>query len=165
MSTRAILALVSIIVSVTPRVDAQAAPVGQTRPDFVGKWVLDTTRSNRDGVLRSLTLTVSRSGDTLSVLSEGDNGGGPFTTATKYGFDGKPWSNPLGPATLMTTTSWDGATLVFNSTGNANGRAVTVVDRWTLDSMGMTLTRQSTFAIDGQKRSETLVLTRRQQKP
>jgi hypothetical protein len=65
----------------------------------------------------------------------------------------------------MTTTSWDGETLVFNSTGNANGRAVTVIDRWTLDSTGTTLTRQSTFAIDGQKRSETLVLTRRQQKP
>jgi hypothetical protein len=105
---------------------------------------------------------VARTGDTLSVRSEGSNARGPFVTTARYGFDGKPWQNVLGGVlTLSTVTSWEGSTLVFASTGEANGQPITTTDRWTLDSAGVRMTRQSTFAANGQTRSEVLVLVRK----
>lgn len=161
MTNRHAVALfAALVLSSGTRLEAQATTTSQQRPDFVGKWVMDTTRSNRDGVLKSLTLTVTRTGDVLSVLSEGVNAGGQFTSAGKYSLDGRPSSNPLGAVTLESTVSWEGATLVLKSTGEANGRAITVTDRWTLDPSGKILTRQSSLALDSHSRSETLVLTR-----
>jgi hypothetical protein len=145
------------------RAGAQAVPPSRQQPDFTGTWVLDTVRSARDGVLNSLTLTVARSGDTLSVTSEGINAGGGFSTHAWYSLDGKPRTNSLGGVTLSSTVHWDGPVMVVSSTGDARGNSVTIDDRWSLDAAGQSLTRRSSFAVNGQTRSETLVFGRRRQ--
>ena len=148
-------------ISAIARLDAQAAEASQPRPDFSGTWVLDTARSIRDGSLPGLTLTVIRSGDTLSVQSDGVNARGSFSTRMRYGFDGKALANTISGATLASTLSWDGATMIMTSSGDANGNKIVIDDRWSLDAGGQTLTRHSSFSVNGQGRSETLVFTKR----
>jgi hypothetical protein len=150
-----------LAISAIAQLGAQAAGSSQRRPDFSGTWVLDTARSIRDGSLPGLTLTVVRSGDTLSVRSEGVNAGGSFSTRMRYGFDGKPLANTLSGVTLASTLSWDGATMIVTSSGDANGNKIVIDDRWSLDADGQTLTRHSSFSVNGQRRSETLVFTKR----
>ena len=145
------------------RVGAQTVLPSRQQPDFTGTWVLDTARSARDGVLNSLVLTVARSGDTLSVLSEGTNAGGGFSTRAWYSLDGKPRTNSLGGVTLSSTVQWDGPVMVMTSTGDARGNSVTIDDRWSLDASGQSLTRRSSLTVNGQTRSESLVFGRRKQ--
>ena len=142
---------------------AQAVPASRQQPDFTGTWVLDTARSARDGVLNSLTLTVARSGDSLSVSSEGINAAGGFSTRAWYGLDGKPRTNSVGGMTLSSTVRWDGPVMVVTSSGDARGNSVTIDDRWSLDAAGQSLTRRSSLTVNGQARSETLVFGRRKQ--
>jgi len=158
---RAIVAGLAVLAFV--RSGAQPRIPTRQQPDFTGTWVLDTARSARDGVLNSLTLTIARSGDTLSVLSEGINAGGGFSTRASYGLDGKPRTNSLGGLTLSSSVRWDGLVMVVTSTGDARGKVVTIDDRWSLDAAGQSLTRRSSFAVNGQSRTETLVFDRRKQ--
>jgi hypothetical protein len=151
----------ALAISAIAQLGAQPAAGSQQRPDFAGTWVLDTVHSIRDGSLPALTLTVARSGDTLSVLSEGVNAAGSFSTRARYSFDGKPLTNALGGGTLSTTVSWDGATMIVTSSGDASGRQIVIEDRWSLDANGRTLTRHSSLSVNGQRRSETLVFTKR----
>jgi hypothetical protein len=140
---------------------AQPAAGGQARPDFSGTWMLDTAHSVRDGSLPALTLTFIRSGDTLSLLSEGVNASGSFSARTRYSFDGKPLANTLSGVTLTSAVTWDGGTMIVRSNGEANGNQVVIEDRWSLDATGHALTRHSSFSVNGQTRSETLVFTKR----
>ena len=150
-----------LVICAIERLDSQPAAAGQVRPDFSGAWVLDTAHSIRDGSLPALTLTVARSGDTLSVLSEGVTAGTSFSTRTRYSVDGKPVANTLSGVTLSSTVRWDGATMIVTSSGDANGNQIVIEDRWSLDATGQTLTRRSSLSVNGQGRSETLVFTKR----
>ena len=85
------------------------------RPDFSGRWIMDSTRSNRDGVLSSLTLTVRRAGDTLFVRSEGVNAGGTFSANSIFDVTGRATENNQGGVVLTSTAAWQGATLRLTS--------------------------------------------------
>jgi len=127
-------------------------------PDFSGFWVLDTAHSISDGSLPMLTLTpFIRSGDTLSLLGGGVNAGGSIPGRTRYSLV----ANMRSGAALTSTVTWDSATMIVRSSGDANGNQIVIVDRWSLDATRQTLTQQSSFSLNGQVRSETLVFTKR----
>ena len=135
-----------------------------SHPDFTGTWMMDTTKLPKsDAALLALTLTIARRGDTLLVMTEGtDATRGAFRTNSTYGFDGKPRPNTLagGGAVVGGVLSWEGETLVISSSGDVGGQSLTIVERWSLDPSGRTLTRRQAAVGGGHERSQTLAFTR-----
>lgn len=151
---RRLIFLFAVSVATPNPSSAQQAP----RPDFSGRWIMDSTRSSRDGVLSSLTLSVRRSGDTLLVRSDGANAAGAFSTNSIFDLTGRATENNLRGIVLTTTAAWHGAILVLTSKGSANGRSMTLEDSWSVDATGSRLTRNESLSVDGQVRSESLTL-------
>jgi len=153
----------AVVAIALPCVGAQSPTV---RPDYTGVWVMDTTKFEKnDAVLLALTLTVSKHGDTLVVLTEGtDAGRGQFAVTASYALDGTPRQTtaPGSNTVSINKLSWEGATLVLSSSRDVNGRSLKITERWTLDATGKTLSKQQVSAIEGRARSQTLVFTRQE---
>ena len=134
------------------------------KPDFRGVWFLDQAKSRMSDTTLSITLDVSRRGDTLIVESSSSSGVTGYSTSTaRYTFDGTPWvtEQPDLGARLSTVLSWDGPTLVFTTAGVMRGQKLTIIDRWSLDTTGTILTRAHRLGEFGQSLKETEVFTRR----
>ncbi len=134
------------------------------RPDPVGVWTMDTTKfAKRDAALSALELTVSRSGDTLIVVTDvQDTGRPPFQMRARYVpaamVAAVASADPSRRASLF---SWEGDTLVLHTIETRPQRTLDITERWAIDATGHTLSRLQTV-IDGARISrQTLVFTRR----
>ena len=133
------------------------------RPDVVGVWRMDTTKFHKhDAALSSLTLTVSRRGDTLLIVTDAlDTSGPPMQMRARYLPEQYLGAiEPADAALRASPLSWAGDTLVLHHVEQRPDRTLKIDERWTLDASGHTLSRLQTVADGPHLSRQTLVFTR-----
>jgi hypothetical protein len=139
---------------------ALAVPVSAqaVHPSFAGTWVLDPAKTiNNTGgeAPDGVTRTVVQHGDTLVVDTEvASSTLGPQHTHLVWGLDGKAWKNTIAvagtTAEVSTVLSWDGSTLVTNSSLSVVGIDVTQVDRWVMAADGKSIVATRAITQNGE---------------
>ena len=144
-----------------PAVSPLAAQRG-SHPDPTGVWKMDTTKFEKhDAALAGLSLTVSRSGDTLVVVTDvQDAGRAPFQMQARYLPSTLVAVAAVDSAHRVSPFTWDGDTLVLHTIERRPQRTLDITERWAIDASGRTLSRLQTV-LDGPRVSrQTLVFTK-----
>lgn len=147
---------------------ACAASLQAQRSDLraiTGRWTMDTTKFDKhDPQLVALTLTASRHGDTLLVVTDGrDVTGPPFTMTNRFLADDVPSAQALDSVSHLGRLTWAGDTMVVHVVEKRPQRTLDIEERWLVLKDGQTLSRFQSVR-DGQRLSrQTLVFTRDKQ--
>jgi hypothetical protein len=133
-----------------------------THPDFSGNWTLDVTKLEgplaQAGITAaSLTITQNDTAIKQDQSMTSSMSPEPVTVTVNYNLNGTESKNSMtqGPMTMdmTSTTSWDGTTLVVNTTSEIQGNPYTRTDRYNLDPSGKVLTIDSAVSVMGQNLS------------
>jgi hypothetical protein len=132
-----------------------AAPLAaQARPDFSGKWTLDTTTVQGPMAPQSMTLVVTQDDKTVKVESAASTQMGEQKGTTIINLDGTASKNtlttPTGPLDLTSTGGWDGNTFVVTNSAQVQGQPLQMTERWSMDNNGKTLHLDRAVAVAGQ---------------
>lgn len=144
-----------------------AAPlVAQAQhPDFSGKWTYDASASSQSmmGPI-SATMTVTQSASALKIDQTVSSAMGNQSSTTSYNLDGSPSTNTVeaqgASITLNSTTAWDGSTLIITTTADFQGQPIKTVDRWTIDSAGKVLTKNTDISVGPQSMTQKQVFNK-----
>jgi hypothetical protein len=153
--------LVLLVSGAASTLTAQA-PARQ-HPDVAGAWKMDTSKfAKHDRQLVALTLDVSHHGDTLVVVTDGrDVGGPPFTMTSRYLPDTPSGSTaPAYGAARVGSLTWAADTLVLHAVETRPDRTLQIEERWWLQSDGLTLSRFQAVRDGSRLSRQTLVFTR-----
>ncbi len=136
----------------------------QSHPSFSGTWVLDTAKS-QGMVPKSSQLKITQTDKSLTIeRSAIGPTGQPVSSTLVYQLDGTPSKNSLGAngmtVDLNSTTAWDGAALVINTTADVQG-GMKQTERLSLDEGGKQLTVHGDISVAGQSASGMLVFTKK----
>ena len=126
-----LLVLASVVAVV-----ASAQPV---RPDFSGKWVLDSAKSEMPLFLQRADMTVRHQDPKLVVSERQVNDRGTATGNYNYTTDGVASKGIDQGTTYETTGQWEGSVLVIRQkiTGGINAETA---EPWSLSADGTLLT-------------------------
>ena len=152
---RKILSILAICAAVASPLAAQA------HPDFSGKWSLDP-KSLPAGVPAGFTMvaTVKQDEKTFNVDVVANTPMGEQKRSTVVNLDGTPTKNtmttPGGSVELSSTATWEGPTLAVTTSGDIQGNAMVLSDKWSLGADKKTLELESTVSAGGQKQTSKL---------
>ncbi len=125
-----------------------SAAVAQDKPNFSGKWTLDTSKSDfGEFPVPDTQTNVIEHKDPNIKLTQTIRGqavpGGEASSERHYTTDGKESSNKLGPQDLKSTCNWDGNKLAINTKLETPDGTVEIKDSWELTDGGkqMVVTR------------------------
>lgn len=108
------------------------AAVGQSKPDYTGKWTLNSGDRGWWGT----GLAATQNDKTLTVIRTVQRG--PLTYV--YNLDGSPshFVTSIGGQDVdqLSTVKWDGSKLVLTTKYRAQGFDCVVVQTWSLDAAG-----------------------------
>lgn len=130
----------------------------QSRPDFTGKWTLDTKASEGPMMPVAMTVVVTQNAKTLKVentstMAVGEQKMEQKSTLT-YNLDGSVAKNVLsaqgGSLELSSTGAWDGKTLVVTTKADLPAGQLNQVDHWLMAPDGKSLKLTRDVAIGGQ---------------
>jgi hypothetical protein len=135
----------------------------QTHPKFAGEWVMVADKSDFGPLPKptSMTRTITETASTLKIVTVQQGANGETTINTTFSTDGKPQKNTVQGSEMTTTGKWDGAAMVFNSSLDMQGNAVTIVDRYALSADGKTLTVTRNFTTAQGSAAATIVLVKK----
>lgn len=124
---------------------ALAGSAQDAKPDFSGKWVLDTAKSDF-GMLppaSAQTHVIEHKDPKLKVNTTTKGPQGETSSERNYTTDGKENTNTQGPQEIKSTTKWDGKRLVTESKREIQGNIIEIKDTWELseDGKGLTISR------------------------
>lgn len=110
--------------------------------DFSGTWNLSLARSDfgRANPPQALAMTVRQSEGALAVESTLTDGRGASTSSYKLDLSGKEAENVMRGNTVVSVTTWRGATLHVKAKASVQGAEIKTVDQWQLDDGGRVLT-------------------------
>jgi len=146
-----------------------ASPLAaQSHPDFSGKWILDTKTSEGPMMPVAMTVVVTQDVKTLKVDNTSTMAMGEQKMEQKasltYNLDGTPAKNVAtgmgGSLDLMSTSSWDGPTLVVITKADLGGQSMTQTDHWSLGPDGKTLKLTRDVAVGAQAMSLKMNFTK-----
>jgi hypothetical protein len=132
-------------------------------PDITGVWRMDTTKFvKHDAALAALSLTVTRLGDTLLIVTDGvDVGRPPFQMSARYVPEAlaREVADSLKRPSVL---AWAGDTLVLRAVERRPDRTLRIEERWAIDASGHVLTRVQHVVDEtiGRVSQQTLVFTR-----
>jgi hypothetical protein len=135
----------------------------QSRPDFSGKWTLDTKASEGSMLPVAMTVVVTQDAKTLKVentatVAMGEQKAEQKTTLT-YNLDGSVAKNMLTAQgmslELLSTGAWDGRTLVITTKADLPGGKLSQTDHWTMAPDGKSLKLTRDVAVAGQQMPAT----------
>ena len=124
----------------------------QGKPDFSGTWTLDTAKSDPPpqgrggggGFGGGGSVTIKQTGTELAVTTEGRQGPQTMT----YKLDGSESTNEVmgrgGAQTVKSTATWDGSSLVIQTTRDFQGTSMTTKEVRRLDNGGKDMVIEST---------------------
>jgi hypothetical protein len=140
-----------------------ASLAAQAHPKFAGEWVMVADKSDFGPLPKptSQTRTITEAGSAVKMVIAQNGANGETTTTFNFTTDGKPQKNMFQGSEMTTTGKWDGAALVFNSSMDMQGTAVTIVDRYTLSADGKTLTFKRNFTTSQGSAAATVVMARK----
>lgn len=144
---------------------ARTASAQRSHPDFTGRWVLDTARSEQNPLTpTTLEVTVERTGDTLQVTSHAVRQTVEATTKTILDLAGRPTRNVISQGgtefEFTTTTAWVGDSLKVTTVGTPQGQAMTQRAVWSLSADGKTLGYSLSVDVGVQHLAARLALSR-----
>lgn len=140
-----------------------ASASAQTHPKFAGDWVMLADKSDFGPLPKpaSMTRTITETGASLKIVTVQKGANGDTTVNTAFTTDGKPQKNMVQGSEMTTTGKWDGATMVFNSSMDMQGAAITIEDRYALSDAGKTLTVTRKFTTPQGAANATIVFARK----
>jgi hypothetical protein len=135
----------------------------QSVPDFTGKWVLQSDKSNFGMVPapKSRVDLIEHKEPRLSIKRTVTTADGQENaTELSCAIDGQPCKSTAGPMTLTSVLRWDGQALVMATTTTTPQGDVTITDRFTLSADRQTLTQARTLTMGPESTTQTMVLAR-----
>ena len=103
----------------------------QSRPNFSGKWTLESSKPSGAAMVRS-SQVVKHDANTLWV---GQSEGGHHSST--YTLDAKPHETMIGPVKSVSKAEWNGNKLVIDRTDTfPTGAARTMKEVWSLGTSG-----------------------------
>lgn len=135
------------------------AASAQTHPSFAGEWTMIADKSDFGPLPKptSMTRTITETGATLKIVTVQKGANGDTTVSTTFTTDGKPQKNTVQGSEMTTTGKWDGAAMLFNSSMDMQGAAITIEDRYALSDAGKTLTVTRKFTTPQGAATATIV--------
>jgi len=136
-----------------------ASPLAaQSRPDFTGKWTLDTKASEGAMMPVAMTVVVTQDTKTLKVENASTMAMGEQKMEQKstlnFTLDGSVAKNVVntqgGSLELSSTGAWDGNTLVITTKADFPGGQLNQVEHWTMAPDGKSLTLKRDVSVAGQ---------------
>jgi hypothetical protein len=115
------------------------------KPNFSGTWTLNVSKSDF-GMLpgpTSQTAVIDHNEPAIKISVKADTQQGPQEYVLSFTTDGKEATNQQGPLELKSKLSWDGDSLVVNSTTSLQGNDIAIKQVWTLSADGSTLTQNA----------------------
>ena len=113
------------------------------KPDFSGDWTLNADKSNLGPMPapQSMTRKIDHK-DPALTMTQATVGGpqGDQTMTLKATTDGKETTNEMMGTPAKTTAKWDGNALAISLSVDFGGTEIKLMEKWTLDDGGKTLT-------------------------
>ncbi len=128
---------------------AASMSMAADKPDFSGEWKMDANKSVfpvPDFAPTSMTRKIDHKDPDVTVNEARSGAQGDMNTIMKYSTDGKETTNSLMGNEVKSKGTWEGKTLVINSTGNFGGADVKFTQKWALSDDGRTLTDITSFS-------------------
>jgi uncharacterized lipoprotein YehR (DUF1307 family) len=143
------------------------AAVAQDKPNFSGKWGLDTGKSDfgEFPVPDSQTNVIEHKGTNIKLTQtiKGDAvPGGVASSERHYTTDGKESSNKVGQQELTSICKWDGNKLVIDTKLQSPDGPVEIKDSWELTDGGKRLVATRVFKGPQGERSQRLVFNQQE---
>ncbi|HLH00305.1 MAG TPA: hypothetical protein VKX49_28630 [Bryobacteraceae bacterium] len=115
------------------------------KPNFSGTWVLNVSKSDFGPLPgpSNETTVIEHNDPTLKVAVKAQTAQGDQDFVLNFTTDGQEATNQQGPLTLKSKLSWDGDSLVVDSTTSLQGNDITIKQVWTLSADGKTLTQNA----------------------
>ena len=116
------------------------------KPDFTGKWSLDTAKSEFGQMPApdSMIHDIDHKEPNVKITTSLKSTAGDTTNTRTFSTDGKASTNKLSMAgaeqAVTTTAKWDGQSLAVSAAFDAQGTPVQLNDTWTLSADGKVLT-------------------------
>lgn len=111
------------------------------KPNFTGKWNLDTGKSDF-GMLQppeSQTHVVDHKDPKLKITTSTKGPQGERTTERSHTTDGEENTNKQGNNEVKSRTKWDGKRLIIESKLEIQGNVIEIKDTWELADEGKAL--------------------------
>ena len=117
------------------------------KPNFSGTWKLNVEKSNfgPTPAPQSIIDVIDHKDPALHMASTRVVDGVEDKNNLSWTTDGKDSSNTMRGNEVKSKVTWDGATLLFDSTVDVQGSTITLKDKWTLSADGKTLTMARHF--------------------
>ena len=113
---------------------------GAAHPNFSGKWKLNVEKSEMGSAgITALVVDVNHKDPVFTYTARGNAGGQDFEQTETFTTDGKSSRDSQG---ANVTSHWEGATLVFEGTGDDG--SMLYRSRLTLSDDGKSITREFT---------------------
>jgi len=136
----------TVLLCVTMLALAAVACAADDKPNFTGKWVLDTEKSDFGPVPAptSQTQEIDHKDPKLKVKTVSKNAQGESTAESNRTTDGEENTNTIGGAEVKSKTVWDGKKLVTTMKRQVQGMDIDVKDVWELaeDGKSLNVTRE-----------------------
>lgn len=116
------------------------------KPDFTGKWSLDTAKSDFGAMPApsSIVHDIEHKEPNLKVTTSTKSTTGDTTNTRTFTTDGKESTNKLsmggGEQAVTTTAKWEAQSLIVTASFDAQGTTVQLIDTWTQSADGKVLT-------------------------
>ena len=125
---------------------AALACAADDKPNFTGKWVLDTEKSDFGPVPAptSQSQEIDHKDPKLKVKTVSKGQQGETTVETNRTTDGEENTNTMGQAEVKSKTVWDGKKLVTTMKRQVQGMDIDIKDIWEVaeDGKSFTITRE-----------------------
>ena len=125
---------------------AVLACVADDKPNFTGKWVLDTEKSDFGPVPAptSQSQDIDHKDPKLKVKTVSKGSQGETTVESNRTTDGEENTNTMGGAEVKSKTVWDGKKLVTTMKRQINGMDIDIKDIWEAaeDGKSLNITRE-----------------------
>jgi len=114
----------------------------ETRTDFSGAWVMNSEASDFGALPAPAKYVreITHSDPDLKIVTTQSSRQGIRTSEISYTTDGQECTNVVRGNETRGTATWDGTTLVIQSSAAVRGTTVTVDENWEMSEDGQTLT-------------------------
>jgi len=123
------------------------ATVCFAKPNFTGKWKMDTAKSDFGPIPgpEKMMRTVQHDEPNIKITNEQSGPQGEIKTELTYTTDGKEFTNKSRGGESKGTASWVGESLVVKTKRSLQGTEIDQTDRWTLSPDGKFTTINTTL--------------------
>lgn len=138
------------------------AAADEAKPDFTGKWALDTGKSDF-GMLppvESQTSVIEHKEPKVKVTSTTKNERGEQKRESNYTTDGEENTNKNGPVEIKSKSHWDGKKLITDSKLKLQDNDIEIHDTWELSEDGSTFTQSRDFKSPMGETSQKLIFNK-----